>query len=224
MCIRDSINAEYMGIYWKTFKINLQEMGIKIIFALLTTIILGMVVFFVSRPTPDFGPLPVAENFDVDRYMGRWYAIRALPNIIEKLCHCTFTTYTKVSDERVDFDETCRFFSPKGPQIHSKSFGLIPNATEPAKWINVNKAGPITAKAGYWILDVDQENYQWAIVGMPNRKGLWFLSRTITLSEDFLQAKAKELEQFGFDIEKLEQVDHNQECGYDFGGILVNLQ
>lgn len=35
----------------------------------------------------------------------------------------------------------------------------------------------------YWILGLDPE-YRWAVVGTPNRKYLWVLSRTKSLSPD----------------------------------------
>ena len=80
--------------------------------------------------------------------------------------------------------------------------------------IAVKKEGPITIKADYWILDVDEENYTWAIVGLPNRTGLWFLSRNNTLDAQFIQGKSKVFEQLGFKVEKLKAIDHAETCKY----------
>jgi apolipoprotein D and lipocalin family protein len=48
--------------------------------------------------------------------------------------------------------------------------------------------------------------YDWALVGSPNHKKLWLLSRTAAMASDaFRQAKAKAAFE-GFRVEKLETV------------------
>ena len=49
---------------------------------------------------------------------------------------------------------------------------------------------------------------------MPNRKGLWFLSKTNTLSDEFIQTKAKALEPLGFNVNKIEKINHAAGCVY----------
>jgi len=69
------------------------------------------------------------------------------------------------------------------PVVHSMSYAEIDSA-DPAKWTNVNTIiGSLTARADYYIFDLDEE-YQWAAVGSRDRNNLYVLARNITLSDD----------------------------------------
>ena len=59
-------------------------------------------------------------------------------------------------------------------------------------------------KADYWVLDLDS-NYQHALVGTPNQKYLWILSRTPTISETTYQQLVAKAKSQGYDISKLEK-------------------
>ena len=49
----------------------------------------------------------------------------------------------------------------------------------------------------YWILDLDPQ-YRWALVGTPNRKNLWVLSRTPKLANDVLERLLQRARELGF--------------------------
>jgi len=57
-------------------------------------------------------------------------------------------------------------------------------------------------KADYWVIGLDPE-YRWAVVGNPNRKYLWVLSRTPQLPEPLMQAALEAASQQGFDLTQL---------------------
>ena len=58
------------------------------------------------------------------------------------------------------------------------------------------------ARSYYWILRLD-DNYQTALVGTPNRKYLWVLSREPKLDEATLQSYIETAKQQGYDVSKL---------------------
>ena len=61
---------------------------------------------------------------------------------------------------------------------------------------------------GYNILELDKDDYQYALIAGPDRSYLWILARSPELSEDVLSAlvnKAKDLE---FPVDELIYVDH----------------
>nr|MBP9120943.1 lipocalin family protein [Ignavibacterium sp.] len=55
----------------------------------------------------------------------------------------------------------------------------------------------------YWIIGLD-ENYQWAIVGTPNRKYGWVLSRTPNLDNTTLDKIFGIIKDQGYDPKKFE--------------------
>ena len=57
-------------------------------------------------------------------------------------------------------------------------------------------------QADYWVLGLDPQ-YRWAVVGNPNRKYLWVLSRTPQLPADLLDAALASASAQGFDLNQL---------------------
>jgi apolipoprotein D and lipocalin family protein len=54
----------------------------------------------------------------------------------------------------------------------------------------------------YWIIDLG-ENYDYAVVGHPNRKYLWILSRTPQMEESLYQSILERLRNQSYDLSKL---------------------
>jgi lipocalin len=63
--------------------------------------------------------------------------------------------------------------------------------------------------ADYYIFKVD-DNYQYALVGSPNLKFLWVLSRNANLDDEIYQELLEIAESLGFDITQMEKI--NQDC------------
>lgn len=54
----------------------------------------------------------------------------------------------------------------------------------------------------YWIIDLDPD-YRFAVVGHPNRKYLWILSRTRTMDPLVYSGVLERLTEQGYDVAKL---------------------
>ena len=59
------------------------------------------------------------------------------------------------------------------------------------------------AWADYWILDVDP-HYRCALVGTPDRRHLWMLSRAPSLSSAGMQRLLEQAQAQGYDISRLQ--------------------
>jgi apolipoprotein D and lipocalin family protein len=57
-------------------------------------------------------------------------------------------------------------------------------------------------KSDYWVIGLDPD-YRWAVVGNPNRKYLWLLSRTPQLPKPLLDAALASASAQGFDLSQL---------------------
>lgn len=108
---------------------------------------------------------------------------------------------------KIKLSESCLIF---GRNVTSNSWA-IPESEESGKWTNVMDIfGPLKVKGDYWIIDLD-ENYQWACVGNPSRKGFWILAREKQIDDSLFNYLMKKAVEKGFDISNIERVD-NSNC------------
>lgn len=149
------------------------------------------------------------EVFDVDRYLGKWYEVAHLPTYYQKGCGNSVATYEKFADGTISVFNECfngcgkfktaiqGYALVKGPGQLEVRFPEITNS----KWLNkiINKFQG--CGTNYIVHDTDYTSY--AIVGSPNRKSLWFLSRSRHVTkEQFLTMKDK-AHKFGYCTKKL---------------------
>ncbi|HOH47076.1 MAG TPA: lipocalin family protein, partial [Candidatus Cloacimonadota bacterium] len=55
----------------------------------------------------------------------------------------------------------------------------------------------------YWIIDLDHENYSYAVVGEPGLKYVWILSRSPLISPELFEQLKTRLVSQGYDLSKL---------------------
>jgi apolipoprotein D and lipocalin family protein len=141
-------------------------------------------------------PLPVVPNVDLNRYQGKWYEIARLPARFEQQCVGDVTAeYARLKNGTVSVVNTCK--NKDGHWEKSKGVAKLKDKNGPNSKLKVTFFWPFYGD--YWIVDLDP-SYQWALVGTPNRRYLWILSRTPELPEATYQqllSKARDLE---FDV------------------------
>jgi apolipoprotein D and lipocalin family protein len=76
----------------------------------------------------------------------------------------------------------------------------VPNPDVPAK-LSIEFGGFF---GDYWIIDLDREEYRYAVVGHPTRQYLWILSRAPTMDSVTLGPILDRATQKGFDVTRLE--------------------
>lgn len=150
--------------------------------------------------------LETVPNVDLEKYMGKWYEIATIPQRFQKGCVCTTAEYSLVNDQYVKVVNKCRNETPDGEikQIEGKAF--VAKKGNRAK-LKVQFFWPFKAK--YWIIDL-ADDYSWAVVGHPNRKYLWILSRTPEMDNKIYQNIIKRLEEQKYNTSLL--VRTLQEC------------
>jgi len=62
---------------------------------------------------------------------------------------------------------------------------------------------PASREGNYWIIALDQENYHWAMVGTPDRRFLWILSRQPCLDAQVYACLKQQACRLGFDVGSL---------------------
>ena len=154
--------------------------------------------------------LEVVGAVDLSRYAGRWYEIARLPNRFEKKCADSVTaTYTLRSDGKVDVVNRCR--KANGEYTTAKGKAKIVDKKTNAK-LKVTFFWPFYGD--YWILDLGS-NYEYAVVGAPDRDYLWILSRTPQLDEQLYQRLLGQMAARGFETERMIRTSHPTEPGVE---------
>ena len=151
--------------------------------------------------------LQTVTNVDLNRYVGKWYEIASFPHFFQKGCNCTTAEYTLSDKGYVVVENRCNKDSINGKESYIKGKAFVVKNTGNAK-LKVQFFWPFRAK--YWIIDL-ADDYSFAVVGHPNRKYLWILSRTPVMSETTYLQIVERLRNKGFDISKLQkttQVQH----------------
>ncbi len=144
-------------------------------------------------------PLPVVPNVDLSRYAGKWYEIARLPFRFEEDCAGDVTAqYEQKPDGSIAVVNACR--KKDGSLKQSKGTARLRDKNGPNSQLKVTFFWPFSGD--YWILDLDEE-YRWALVGAPNRKYLWVLSRTPQLPTNVYERLLSKAQGFGFDVKSM---------------------
>jgi len=147
-------------------------------------------------------PLRTVEHVDVQRYLGTWYEIAAIPQRFEKGCFGSVATYALRDDGMLSVTNRCRKGSLDGPESVANGRARIVDTRTNAK-LKVGFWGPFWGD--YWIIGLG-ENYEYAVVGHPNRKYLWILSRLPTMDEALYQDLLTRVAAQGYDVNRIERM------------------
>lgn len=144
-------------------------------------------------------PLTTVDKVDLERYLGRWYEIARFPNRFEENCEGVTAEYARRDDGLIAVTNTCRKGAPDGPAKAAKGRARIVDTASNAK-LEVSFFGPFWGD--YWIIDLAPD-YSLAIVGEPEGRYLWILSRTPTIDDDVRTDAIATLKGFGYNTDAL---------------------
>ena len=143
-------------------------------------------------------PVTTVNAVDLDRYVGLWYEIAKIPNRFQKQCvRGTTAEYTLREDGRISVVNQC--FKKDGDIDEAEGIAKIEDTDSNAK-LKVSFVSFIGWRpfwGDYWVIGLDKE-YQWAVVGTPDRKYGWVLARTPTLDDDAMEEIFAILERNGY--------------------------
>ncbi|WP_342322531.1 lipocalin family protein [Kosakonia sp. BYX6] len=150
-----------------------------------------------STPTPPDG-VTVVQNFNTQRYLGKWYEIARFDHRFERGLQKVTATYSLRDDGGLTVIN--RGYNPdRGMWQQSVGKAYFTGNPSTAA-LKVSFFGPFYG--GYNILALDDQ-YRYALVCGPDRDYLWILSRTPTIPADVKQQMLAEATRQGFAVEKL---------------------
>lgn len=163
----------------------------------------ALVMWMLSTPVYATEPQTVSK-VDIGRYMGVWYEQVRLPMRFQDDCATEIKArYTLTEKQTINITNSCRKkdgslmradaqvkkADANGSKLH---ISFLPKAVN---WIPFGRAS-------YWILRLDKD-YQTVLVGTPDRKYMWVLSRAPKLDETTLQSYIATARQQGYDVSRL---------------------
>lgn len=142
---------------------------------------------------------------DLNRYIGKWYEIARFDHPFERGLQATTAEYAFRKDGKISVTNSGHVGSPQGKLKVAHGKAKLPNPNEPGK---LKVAFFLWFYADYYILELDEENYSYALIGSSTDKYLWILSRTPKRDYEVLHRLLKKAESLGYDTDKLILVEH----------------
>ncbi|MFQ6574697.1 lipocalin family protein [Pseudomonas sp. UM16] len=153
------------------------------------------------------GPIPpkTVDSVDLKRYQGKWFELAHLPMFFQRDCAQSEAHYNLRPDGSVGVLNRCMTLEGEWQEASGSATAQVPGKTDKL-WVAFDnwfsKLLPGGLKGEYWVLYVG-DDYQNALVGTPDRKYLWILSRKLNVpawQRESLLAKAR---QQGYDTNRL---------------------
>ncbi len=147
-------------------------------------------------------PLALAENVDIDRFMGDWYVIANIPTAIEKGAHNAVESYRLAEDGTIATTFTFRKDGFDGAEKRYTPRGFVREGTGNAVW-GMRFIWPV--KADYRIAYVDPA-YTQTVIGREARDYVWIMARTPQIPDaDYERLVAFAVSQ-GYDATRIQKV------------------
>ncbi len=150
-------------------------------------------------------PVTTVPSVDLDRYAGDWFEIARFENRFQQKCAGDVkASYARRPDGRIDVTNSCR--TADGGTAVAKGVARVEDAATRSK-LKVRFAPALLSFlpfvwGDYWIIGLDPE-YRWAVVGSPDRRYLWILSRTPQMDQRLFDEALERARANGFDVSKL---------------------
>jgi apolipoprotein D and lipocalin family protein len=149
-------------------------------------------------------PLPTVPCVDLARYAGRWHEIARLPNCFQRRCAASQAVYVSRGNGTLGVVNTCTTDRGRCRSIEGRA-EPVPcsgNARLRVRFAGLAGLMPVPREGNYWIIALD-DDYQHAMVGTPDRRFLWILSRDPCLDPEVFRDLTARARCLGFDVDRL---------------------
>ena len=147
----------------------MKMLGRSVVTVLAVLLLNGVAAAMAPAPPP----LETVPRVNLQRYLGRWYEIARSPNRFQHGCRESRADYSLQEDGDIEVLNSC-FDTDKGAIRQARGRAWVVDTTSNAK-LKVSFFWPF--RGDYWILELGS-NYEYAVVGTPDRNYFWILSRS----------------------------------------------
>lgn len=167
-------------------------------------LLIAITLLLSACTTQSYTQLRTVESVDLNRYVGAWYEIALLPNYFQRMCATDTQARYRASDDRILVTNRCR-----------KSDGMVESIAGFAKVLEDSNNTKLRVTffrpfyGNYWILALGPD-YDWALVGEPNRKYGWVLARRPQMDDATLNAILDKAQSLGYDRSQFKKTPQTQ--------------
>ena len=169
-------------------------------------LIFGFLITIQTQASVDIPQPPVktVDSIDLQKYLGKWYEIAAIPQSFQKQCvGNTTAVYATAEDDLISVVNTCDTATAAPSVANGRAKVIDKNSNSKLKVTFVHFLGWQFLLGGDYRILAIGENYSYAIVGAPNRDYAWILSRTPGMTNEKIIEANQALVTQGFDTCKL---------------------
>lgn len=151
-------------------------------------------------------PLVTVPKVDLDRYAGLWYEIARYPNWFQKACAGETTArYRLRAGQTIEVVNRCREADGKWREAAGVARLAVRDGSNSKLEVRFAPAalGWIPAVWGDYQFIALGADYEYAVVGTPDRKYLWLLARQPHISAELYNAMSKAAVSQGFDAQRI---------------------
>ena len=154
------------------------------------------------------GAARAIATLDLERYAGLWHEIARFPNRFQDRCASNVTaTYELRGDSTIRVINRCR--TAKGDSVRAEGRARLADRHGPASRLKVRFAPAILSFvpgvwADYWVREVT-DDYRAALVGTPDRRYLWVLSREPELDQATYDRLLETAAAQGFEVARIKR-------------------
>lgn len=144
------------------------------------------------------------KNFEIEKYLGKWYEIARLDHSFERGLDQVTAEYSLHDNGKVKVVNSG--FSKSTNEWKEAVGKAYLMGESDVGYLKVSFFGPFYSS--YVIFGLDHEHYQYAFISGPNESYLWLLSRAPSVEREVLTLFLKRAEKLGFKTEDLIYVQH----------------
>lgn len=146
--------------------------------------------------------LSTASYVDIDQYIGKWYAIKSLPQFFTRKCRAQTAEYKIIDSTTISVLNTC--LKKKGYKTITGKAVVINPKTNAELVVTFNNffTRLFRVKGDYTIIRLD-DRYNYVLIGSKDRKSLWIMSRKPFMPEGILNSYVKTAKDEGFPVSRL---------------------
>ena len=171
----------------------------------LALVVVGSLLFSACAGMDSRPPLTTVPSVDLNRYTGTWYEIARLPMWFQRHCVDSKAVYTSRPDGAIGVHNECVTDTGGLDQADGVATVVDPKTNARLTVVFDNFFARLfgsSREGNYWIIALDPD-YQIAMVGTPDRRFLWILSRKPVLGRPVYQRYLERAQEFGFPVSDL---------------------
>jgi apolipoprotein D and lipocalin family protein len=144
------------------------------------------------------------SNFNLEKYLGKWYEIARLDHSFERGLTRVTADYSLRKDGGIRvLNRGYSEKEAKWKEVEGRAYFV----KQPDQgYLKVSFFGPFYGS--YVIFELDHEGYQYSLVSGPDKSYLWILARGPEIGDELKKALIEKAAKLGFDTNKLIFVKH----------------